>query len=93
MSLRAAALSALATGGLVALAVWLLELPLGRAVLLAPVLVTGAGAIVGLGVLWTRILLESLRGQRRPYLLAGIGIAVAALIAGLTVLGVQLPRE
>ena len=93
MSFRAAALSALVTGGLVALAAWLLELTLERAVLLAPVLVLGAGALVGLGILWTRVALESLRGQRRPYLVAGIAIGLVALIAGLTVLGVSLPRE
>ena len=93
MSLRAAALSALVTGGLVALAAWLLELSLERAVLLAPVLVLGAGALVGLGILWMRVALESLRAQRRPYLVAGIAIGLAAVIAGLTVLGVSLPRE
>lgn len=93
MSFRAAALSALVTGGLVALAAWLLELSFERALLLAPVLVLGAGALVGLGILWTRIALESLLAQRRPYLVVGIAVGLGALIAGLTVLGVKLPRE
>jgi hypothetical protein len=93
VSFRAAALSALVTGGLVALAAWLLELSFERALLLAPVLVLGAGALVGLGILWTRIALESLLAQRRPYLVVGIAVGLGALIAGLTVLGVKLPRE
>jgi hypothetical protein len=90
---RAVALSALATAALVALAAWLLELSLERAVLLAPVLVVGAAAVAGLAILWTRVALQSLRRHRRPFLLVGLGLAFAGLLAVLTVLGIQLPRE
>jgi hypothetical protein len=93
MTLRGAALSGLATGALVLLAAWALEWPLERVVLLAPVLVIGAGAVAGLAVLWARVVAESLRRGRRPLLWLGVGLAAVGLIAALSLLGVQLPRE
>jgi hypothetical protein len=36
---------------------------------------------------------ESLRRRRRPWLVAGIVVAAFALIAALSLLGLELPRE
>jgi hypothetical protein len=50
---------------LVALGVaWLFELSTEHVLALAPVIVVGTGAIVGLLLLWTKAALENLRGRR-----------------------------
>jgi hypothetical protein len=46
------------------LTAWLFELSTERVLLLAPVIVFGTGAIVGLILLWTRAAIESLRRPR-----------------------------
>jgi hypothetical protein len=79
-----------AAAGLFALSVWLLELSVERSLLLAPVLVAGAGAIVALAVLWTRIAYESLRRQRHPLRIVAGGAAVLALLVVLSFF-VELP--
>ena len=56
--------SAVAALGLVAAAAVVLDLSFERAVLLAPVIVVSAGAVVGLAVLWGKAALEPFR--RRP---------------------------
>jgi hypothetical protein len=43
-------------------AVWAFELSWERVALLAPVLIVGGAAIAGLTLVWTRALIESLRG-------------------------------
>ena len=78
---------------LVALTAWALSWPLEKAVYLAPVIVVGGLAAIGLVILWAKIALVSLREARHPrrvvaYWLLGLGLLVV-----LTVLGVKLPSE
>ena len=40
---------------------WFFEMPLERAVAAAPIIVASVGAAVGLVVLWTKVIVESLR--------------------------------
>ena len=93
MSMRAAVASGLVTGALVLVAVGVFELSLERAAILAPVLVVVFGAAAGLVVLWTKVGWEALQRRRRPWLVAAIAVAVLALLVGLSLLGVKLPRE
>jgi hypothetical protein len=78
---------------LVALTAWALAWPFEKAAYLAPVIVVGGAAAVGLVLLWGKIALSSLRESRHPrrvlaYWLLGLGLLVL-----LTVLGVKLPNE
>lgn len=78
---------------LVGLTAWVLAWPFEKAVYLAPVIVIGGAAAVGLVLLWGKIALNSLRESRHPrrvlaYWLLGLGLLVL-----LTVLGVKLPNE
>jgi uncharacterized membrane protein len=78
---------------LVALTAWLLSKSFAEAVFLAPIIVVGGAAVVGLVILWGKVALNSLRESRHPrrvlaYWLIGIGLLVA-----LTALGVRLPNE
>ena len=93
MGSRAVLLSGLATTALVLFAVWLFELSLDRAAVLAPVLVVTFGAAAGLVVLWVKVGWESLRRRRRPWLVASLAAAAIVLIAVLSLLGLELPRE
>jgi hypothetical protein len=93
VSIRGALLSGLVTAGLVLLAVWAFELSLERAAVLAPVLVVVFGAAAGLVVLWTKVGWEALQRRRHPWLVAALAVAVIALLVGLSLLGVKLPRE
>jgi hypothetical protein len=79
--------------GLVALTAWALAWPFEKAAYLAPVIVVGGAAAVGLVLLWGKIALSSLHESRHPrrvlaYWLLGLGLLVL-----LTVLGVKLPNE
>jgi hypothetical protein len=78
---------------LVVAAVWLTDLSFERAVLLAPVLVIGVAAVAGLLVFWSRVGWESLSRARHPRLLVAGAVAFVLLLVGLTLLGVNLPRE
>lgn len=78
---------------LVALTAWAFAWPFEKAVYLAPVIVVGGAAAVGLVLLWGKVALSSLRESRHPrrvlaYWLLGLGLLVL-----LTVLGVKLPNE
>lgn len=78
---------------LVVLTAWTLSWPVEKAVYLAPVIVVGGAAAVGLVLLWGKVALSSLRESRHPrrvlaYWLLGLGLLVL-----LTVLGVKLPNE
>lgn len=78
---------------MVAVTAWALSWPLEKAVYLAPVIVVGGAAAVGLVLLWGKIALTSLRESRHPrrvlaYWLVGLGLLVL-----LTILGVKLPSE
>jgi hypothetical protein len=92
VSIRLASASAAVTA-LVVLAVWLTDLSMERAILLAPVLVIGVAAVAGLLVFWGRVGWESFRSTRRPRLIATLVVAFVILLAALTLLGVDLPRE
>jgi hypothetical protein len=89
---RLAAASAAVTA-LVVVTVWLTDLSFGRAALLAPVLVIGLAAVAGLLAFWGRVGWDSLSRARHPRLLLAAGLAFILLLVGLTLLGVQLPRE
>jgi hypothetical protein len=89
---RTSAASAAVTA-LVVVTVWLTDLSLERAVLLAPVLVIGVAAVAGLAVFWGRVGWESFREARHPRLIIGLTAAFVLLLIGLTLLGVELPRE
>jgi hypothetical protein len=78
---------------MVAITAWALAWPFEKAVYLAPVIVIGGAAAVGLLLLWGKIVYSSLQESRHPkrvlaYWLLGIGLLVV-----LTVLGVKLPNE
>jgi preprotein translocase subunit Sec61beta len=60
---------------------------------LAPVIVLAFGAAAAVVVLWAKVGWEALQRRRRPWLVVGIAAAVVALIAALSLLGLELPRE
>jgi len=64
--MRARLATILTCGGLALtlLAAWTLELSLERALLLAPAFVLAGGAAVGLLLLWTKVVVESVRSDR-----------------------------
>ena len=92
MSLRVAAASVSVTV-LVLLSAWIFELPLERAVLLAPVIVVGVAAVAGLAVLWGRVGWEQYRESRHPVAIAVGAGAIVAVFLTLSLLGVKLPHE
>ena len=93
MSTKAAIASGFVIAALVLAVTWAFEISLSHAALLAPAIVVAAGAAAGLVVLWAKVGWESLRRRRRPWLVAGIVVAAFALIAALSLLGLDLPRE
>jgi hypothetical protein len=92
VSLKLASFS-LFVGGVVVLVAAVTDLTLGRAAILAPVLVIGLGAVAGLLVFWGRVAAHSLREVQRPGLVIGAAAALVGLLVGLTLLGVNLPHE
>jgi len=64
-----------------------------RLVVLAPLLVIGAGLVLGVAILLGRAFVHSVResGHKR-LIFAGLGVFVCAVVV-LTYLGVSLPRE
>ena len=64
MNTRAIVISLAACLGLAVLVAWLLDWPLEKAVLLAPVIVAVAGATAFLFVLWGKVIREAVRGRR-----------------------------
>jgi len=86
-------IAAIFVTAVVVVTVWLTDLSFQRAILLAPVLVIGIGAVAGLFVFWGRIGWDSLRRSRHPRLMVAGGVAFLALLALLTLLGVNLPHE
>jgi phosphate/sulfate permease len=92
VSIRLAA-TAVGVTALVLVTVWLTDLSMERAVLLAPVLVVGVAAVAGLFVFWGRVGWESFRMSQRRRLIAALALAFVAVLVVLTLLGVDLPRE
>jgi hypothetical protein len=91
--MRASFLSGLVVAVLVLLTVWLFDIRLERATVLAPALVVIAGAVAGLVVLWTKIGWESLRRREHPWRIVALSVAVLAVLVALSLLGLKLPRE
>jgi len=79
--------------GLVALTAWLLAWPFEKAAYLAPVIVVGGAAAVGLVILWGKIAFNSLRESPHPRRIVAFWLLGLGLLVLLTVLGVKLPRE
>jgi hypothetical protein len=78
---------------LVAVTAWALSWPLTKAVALAPVIVVGVAAAVGLVLLWGKIALHSLQESRHPRRVLAYWVIGLGLLVLLTVLGVKLPNE
>jgi len=78
---------------LVALTAWALAWPFEKAVYLAPVIVIGGAAAVGLVLLWGKIALSSLRESQHPRRVVAYWALGLGLLVLLTVLGVKLPNE
>ena len=78
---------------LVVVTAWLLSWPFEKAVYLAPVIVVGGAAAVGLALLWGKIALNSLRESRHPRRVLAYWVLGLGLLVLLTVLGVKLPNE
>jgi hypothetical protein len=79
--------------GLVTLTAWALSWPFEKAVLLAPVIVVGGAAAVGLVLLWGKVALNSLQESRHPRRVVAYWVLGLGLLVALTVLGVKLPSE
>jgi hypothetical protein len=93
VSTKALVASGLVTTALVLLVVWAFEMSLERAAVLAPVIVVAFGAAAGVVVLWAKVGWESLRRRRRPWLVVALAAGALAVIAALSLLGLELPRE
>lgn len=86
-------IAVVAVGAMVAVTALLMGWPIERAVYLAPVIVVGFAALVGLGMLWVKVIVQQLRESRRPKLIMALWILGIGLLVLLSVLGVKLPRE
>ena len=78
---------------LVAATAWIMAWPLEKAVYLAPVIVVGSAAAVGLLILWGKVAIQSLKESKRPKLVLALWLAGLALLVLLSYLGVKLPKE
>jgi uncharacterized membrane protein len=78
---------------LVAVTAWALSWPFEKAAYLAPVIVVGGAAAVGLVLLWGKIALNSLRESRHPRRVVAYWVVGLGLLVVLTILGVKLPNE
>jgi hypothetical protein len=79
--------------GLCVATAWALQWPLEKAVYLAPIIVAFFGVAVGILVFWGRVAYVQVRRSRHPRLVVAVAVAGLLLVALLTVLGVELPRE
>jgi hypothetical protein len=93
MRAKTVAVASAVSLGLTALAAWLFEWSFEKAAYLAPVIVVCAGAAAAVVVLWTRVIWESLRGQRHRGRVVALVVALLALLVALSLLGLKLPRE
>jgi hypothetical protein len=83
----------LAVAVMVAVTALLMGWPLERAVYLAPVIVVGFAALLGLLIVWIKVVQQHLRESRRPRLVISLWLLGIGLIVLLSYLGVELPRE
>jgi hypothetical protein len=60
---------------------------------LAPAIVIGAGLVAAVFILLGKALAQSIRESGHPRVIVGGFVALAGVIALLTYLGVELPRE
>ena len=90
---RKVVIAAVVAVALVFFAAWILVIPLERAFALAPVIVFAAAALVGLVVFWGRTAAQQVRELEHPRRAVGIAVGLVALLIGLTVLGIDLPKE
>jgi hypothetical protein len=81
-----------AVAGLVVLTAWIMAWPVEKAAVLAPVIVVGAAAVVGLFLLWGKIAAQALRESPHPKRVLALWIGGLALLVLLTFLGVKLPK-
>jgi hypothetical protein len=77
----------------VAVTAWALSWPFEKAVYLAPVIVVGGAAAVGLVLLWTKVAVNALQESPHPRRVLAYWVVGLGLLALLTVLGVKLPNE
>lgn len=92
MSPRALLISAVACVALVLGTAWLFQMPLAKALLLAPVIVGTAGATAAILVLWVKVGWESLRSQRHPGRIIAVSLAALGLLVVLSFF-VELPAR
>ena len=78
---------------LVGLTAWLLSWPFQKAVTLAPVIVVGGAALIGLLLLWGKVAVAQLRETRHPRRVLAYWLIGLVLLVVLTVLGIKLPSE
>jgi len=78
---------------MVAVTALLMGWPLERAVYLAPIIVVGFAALLGLLMIWVKVVMQHLRESRRPRLVLALWLLGIGLIVLLSYLGVELPRE
>jgi hypothetical protein len=64
-----------------------------RYVVLLPVFVIGAGVVIAVLIILGRALASSVRESGHQRLVIGALVALAGLVAILTYLGIELPRE
>ena len=93
MSARTVSLVAAACVGLTFLTAWVFAWPFEKAAFLAPLIVLSVGAMAGLVVLWTRVAWESIRHREHPFRIVALAVGALALLVGLSLLGLKLPRE
>jgi hypothetical protein len=93
MRIRLAAAALAAAAGLCAFTAWWFAWPFEKAVYLAPIIVAFAGCAIGILVFWGRVAYVEVRESRNPRLIVAVGVGLLALVAILTALGIELPRE
>jgi hypothetical protein len=93
VSLRAIVISLVGCLAITFAAAWLFDLSLERSLALAPAFVIGLALIAAVCLLLARAAVDSIRDSGHPRLVTAIIVAGVALVAVLTVVGVELPRE
>jgi hypothetical protein len=90
---RLVLLAVLACGAAAGFVAWLFELSWERTAALAPVIVVGTAALLGLLALWIRVAWDTLKRQRHPYRIVAIFVAAFAILFVLSFVVGPLPKE